>query len=231
MGLNEIYHVFEEPEQIQINKQANLDGSITQSNVVKKPFTRTPLSVLAKDAKKTQNLNDAIQRHVSALSGPSIFFSEYKGKRYPNPSELNLLLLTEHTFSDIPCLPITPSIVDAVNERKQSFEKYLAFITESIEWFKQSRKKPIMGIIPAFTLSNIDRLIKLYINKGINAFCVDFDCSVPTARKLVLAQCYRSLGKRAENSFFLWHKHSRRAFYPQQDSDKRKRCFGFRIWY
>lgn len=201
-GLNEIYHVYEEPEQLQIIKQTNLDGKITPKTLKRKPFTRLPLSTLVNDAIKIQKLNDTLQRHVSRLSGPTIFFSEYKGKRYPNALEMNLLLLTEHTFSDMPCLPITPNIVDAINERTQSFDKYLTFMKDSIDWLKKARKKPIMGIIPAFTLSNIDRLIKLYLKEEINAFCIDFDCRIPTARKLILAQCYRSLDERAEDSFF-----------------------------
>ena len=59
-----------------------------------------------------------------------------------------------------------------------------------------------MGIIHAFSYPNVERLLKLYANEGINAFCIDFDGCTPMGRKSVLAQCQRSLGDKAETSFF-----------------------------
>jgi hypothetical protein len=182
IGLNEIYHVFEEPD--------------------KENTRKMPLSKLVDDARKQQMLYNGIQDQLNKLSGPTIFFTEYRGKTYPKDIERNFILHIGHTFSDMPCLPITPNIAKAINIEKRSFDDYLDFINESIEWLSTYRKKPIMGIITDFGYARLSRLIKLYVDEGINAFCVDFNGRKPISHKAVLAQCYRILGDRAENSFF-----------------------------
>lgn len=200
MGLNEIYRVFEEPEE---KPKEQLDEEARENSALKrKRPIKIPLSRLVDNARKQQILSNEIQNDIGKLLGPTIFFTEYKGKRYPKETERNFILHLEHTFSEIPCLPITPYIVNAINAGEQSFEEYLAFIKESIKWLKSYRKKPIMGIVVNFGFTKLERLMKLYLDQEINAFCIDFDGRTPTSQKSVLAQCYRILGEKVENSFF-----------------------------
>lgn len=191
-GLNEIYRVLEEPTKV------------TYTAPTSKSPVRIPLSKLVHDAKKQEIFNNDIQHQIGKLSGPSIFFMDYKGRKYPTETERNFILHTEHTFSDVQCLPITPFIAKAVIADEQPFEDYLEFIKGSIEWLKKFRKKPIMGIIVNFGYAKLEQLIKLYVDQGINAFCIDFDCHTPISHKSAIAQCYRILEDygRLENSFF-----------------------------
>jgi hypothetical protein len=200
MGLNEIYRVFEEPEpkpKDQVEKESKENVALKRRHPIK-----LALSKLVDDAKKQQLLSNEIQKDIGKLAGPTMFFTEYKGKKYPKENERNFMLHLEHTFSDIPCLPITPYIADAINAGKQPFDEYLAFIKGSIEWLKSYRKKPIMGIIVNFGYTKLEQLLKLYSDQEINAFCIDFDGHTPMSHKSVLAQCYRILGDKTENSFF-----------------------------
>jgi hypothetical protein len=195
-GLNEIYRILDEPEP----KKLSGEGG----PIERKAPARFPLSKLVDDAKKQQIFNNDIERQVGKLSGPSIFFMEYRGKRYPTEKERNFMLHTEHTFSEIPCLPITPNIAKAIIEGSQPFEKYLSFIKDSIEWLKKYRKKPIMAIVVNFGFLKLEKLIKLYVDQDINAFCIDFDCKTPVSHRSAIAECYRILDeyKRTETSFF-----------------------------
>ncbi len=187
-GLNEIYRVLENPE------------PSTHDTLSK----RIPLRKLVKDARKQAIFNNDIQNQIGKLSGPTIFFMEYKGKKYPQETERNFMLHTEHTYSEIPCLPITPVIAKGIIAGEQSFDDYLSFIKGSIEYLKGYNEKPIMGIIVDFGFENLKKLIELYIDQGINAFCIDFDCHTPVSHKSAIAQCFRILYKHdmLENSFF-----------------------------
>ena len=188
-GLNEIYRVHE-----------NLDPS----KLSKRKKTRTQLRELVKDARKQAIFNNDVQRQIGKLPGPTIFFTEYKSERYPQEMERNFMLHTEHTYSEIPCLPITPVIAKAIIMGEQSFDDYLSFIKGSIEYLKGYNEKPIMGIIVNFGFENLEKLIELYVDQGINAFCIDFDCHTPVSHKSALAQCFRILYDHdmLENSFF-----------------------------
>ena len=50
----------------------------------------------------------------------------------------------------------------------------------------------------------LDKLMRLYVNKGINAFCIDFDCRTPTSRKSIFFSTVSPipLGENSETSFF-----------------------------
>jgi hypothetical protein len=214
IGLNEIYRVFEEPELIpkQLpetrHEKTQEPSNIAQNTLLigKKPL-RIPLSKLVDDAKRQEIFNNEIQNQIGKLSGSNIFFVEYRGRKYPKEIERNFMLHTAHTFSDIPCLPITPLIASAIIAGKLPFDDYLSFIKGSMEWLKSYRKKPIMGIVVNFGYTKLEKLIKLYVDQGINAFCIDFDCHTPISHKSAIAQCYRILdedGKsdRTKNSLF-----------------------------
>lgn len=192
-GLNEIYRILDEPEKT---------PKILASG--RKAPLRIPLSKLVEDAKKQEIFNTDIEHQVGKLAGPSIFFMDYRGKRYPTEKERNFMLHTEHTFSDIPCLPVTPFIANSIIDGSRSFDDYLLFIKDSIEWLTKFRKKPIMGIVVNFGYSKLEELIKLYVDQGINAFCIDFDCHTPVSHRSAIAQCFRILDdyKRLESSFF-----------------------------
>ena len=214
IGLNEIYRVFEEPELLpkqlpEKQPEKTQEPSNRAQNVLptgKRPL-RLPLSKLVDDAKKQEIFNNEIQNQIGKLSGSNIFFMEYKGRKYPREIERNFMLHTAHTFSDIPCLPITPFIANAIIAGKQPFDEYLSFIKGSIEWLKKYRKKPIMGIVVNFGYTKLEKLIKLYVDQGINAFCIDFDCHTPISHKSAISQCYRILdedgkSEKTKNSFF-----------------------------
>jgi hypothetical protein len=199
LGLNEVYRVYDEPEPKQKVDIVQLAESKEQERKVP---VKVPLSDIVQNEKKAHFLNLSIERQLANSSGICMFFSEYKGKRYPNELERDFILHTEHTYSDIPCLPITPVIVNAINNKELQFGEYLDFIKGSIEWLRSFRKKPIMGIIPSLSYANLEALMKLYADKEINAFCVDFDGRTPMGNRSVLAQCHQLLGEKDETSFF-----------------------------
>lgn len=197
VGLNEI---FRSPPVTKSEKKSSTGSEKDKE----KTLTRTPLNELVYETLKQRIFYNAIQNQVDKLSGPVVFFFEYKDKKFPQVIERNFMLHTEYSFSDIPCLPITPSIIKAIVKNEIPFEEYLVFIKESIEFLQKFNAKPIMGIVPDLSYGYLEELIKVYVEKGLNAFCIDFDCHTPTSYKATILQCYRILDeyKVLDTSFF-----------------------------
>jgi len=202
-GLNEIYRVLDEPLIVPKESPDKKSDDRKEDSMEKKPL-RLPLSKLVEDAKKQAIFNNDIQAQIGKLAGPSIFFIEYRGRKYPTEKERKFMLHTEHTYSDIPCLPITPFITSAIINGTMKFTDYLSFMKDSIEWLKKYRKKPIMGLLTNLGYSKLEELIKLYVEQDINTFCIDFDCKTPVSHKSAISQCFRMLDEyeRVETSFF-----------------------------
>ncbi len=168
-----------------------------------KKESRTLFKDLVFDTFKQHEFNVDIENQVSKLSGLSAFFFEYKDEEYPSEKGRDFILDTEYSYSDIPCLPITPNVVNNIKS-ETDFQKYLTFIRGCIEYLQGFNEKPIMGIIPNIAHGYMADLIELYVERGIHAFCIDFDCHTPMSHKPALTKCYRVLKdhEQFENSLF-----------------------------
>jgi hypothetical protein len=85
--------------------------------------------------------------------------------------------------SDIVPLPNIPIITTDIVDSEDKFSKYLAFLDNAIKYLKLANEKPIMWVIPKLSYSNTRRLMDFYINRGLNAFYVDF-----AARNMITAK-------------------------------------------
>ena len=182
VGLSEIFRA---PPAVKREKESDLNSEKNQS--------RTPLNELVYETLKQRKFYNEIQNQVDKLPGPVVFFFEFKDNRFPKEIELNFVLHTEHSFSDIPCLPITPSIIKAIVKHEIPFDDYLVFIKDSIEFLQKFNAKPIMGIVPDLSYGYLEELFKIYVENGLNAFCIDFDCHTPMSHRPTIFQCYRIL--------------------------------------
>ena len=101
-----------------------------------------------------------------------------------------------------------PNITQAIKgEDESGFSKYQIFMEIAIDFLRSFNEKPIMGIIPRLAYGFIADLVDFYVNKDINAFCVDFECHNPTTYKQALLTCFRELkdNDMLDNSFIYAH--------------------------
>lgn len=152
----------------------------------------TPFHELVYNTTKQHEFNLDLENQIAKLQGMSIFFFEYKGETYPSKTETEFILDTEYSYSHVPCLPITPTITKNIRD-PIAFQAYFDFIKSCVEYLKSFNEKPIMGIIPNIAYGYLSELIELYINKDINAFCIDFDCHTAMSHKPALTKCFRVL--------------------------------------
>lgn len=132
---------------------------------------------------------------------------EYAGYTYPLGRELEFILDTAYSFSDIVPLPPLPRITATIDDESK-FDQYQIFLEEVIHFLRSNKhKKPVMGVIPRLAYAFVADLMEFYIDKDINAFYVDFEARNPTTFKQNLLPVFRTLAQHdmTEKSFIYAH--------------------------
>ncbi len=112
----------------------------------------------------------------------NLFFLEYEGRNFPTGQDLGLITNKIHKNSTITSFPIISNLRKRINEGKQkAFEKYMDFVNECFNEISNLNYNPIMGMVPILTPTYTENLIDYYLNKDINAFCLDFDGRTPSS--------------------------------------------------
>ncbi|WP_321429859.1 hypothetical protein [uncultured Methanolobus sp.] len=173
-------------------------------------FVRFDENTLAKaneDAKYSSDKNNELGRQKDRANGcPHFCLSEFKNKgeywRYPTDDEIDILTNFAYSHSNITPIPSIPKVARNLNiENFQDFLDYLDSCYNSIEI---RNKKSILGYIPTVAPIFGKVLINFYLDKGINAFYIDFDGTMVKSRVDTLNAMKVELAKRGyeENSFF-----------------------------
>jgi len=169
-----------------------------------------PLRTLVFNRKRQDSFNSRIEterNRTDLLKEMTLCILEYAGTQYPLGRELEFILDTAYYFSDIVPLPTFPKITETIDE-KTKFDKYQTFLEEMIQFLRSNtHAKPIMGIIPRLAYGFVANLMEIYIDKGINAFYVDFEARNPTTFKQNLLPVFRTLAQHemTDNSFIYAH--------------------------
>jgi hypothetical protein len=102
---------------------------------------------------------------------------------YPSEKELDYILKTAYIISDIVPIPNFRSITANIDSDYQfsEYTKFLETVLSNIE--SHTNEKPTMGVIPKLSYTNTEKLVNFYVDKGLNAFYVDF-----AARNSITAQ-------------------------------------------
>jgi hypothetical protein len=160
------------------------------------------------DSKYSSDKNNQLKREKEKANGcPHFCLLEFKNKgenwRYPTEKEIDILTNVAYSHSDITPIPSVPKAARNLNvENFDAFVEYLDSCYNSIEI---RNKKCIMGYIPAVATLFSRELINYYLDKGINAYYVDFDSSMITSRIDMLNAMKRELAKRGYEENHLFH--------------------------
>jgi len=108
---------------------------------------------------------------------------ESESLSYPSEKELDYILKTASIISDIVPIPNFRNITTNIDSDFQfsEYTNFLETVISNVESYKN--RKPIMGVIPKLSYTNTEKLVNFYIDKGLNAFYVDF-----AARNSITAQ-------------------------------------------
>lgn len=160
------------------------------------------------DIKFSSEKNRQLKREKEkANCCPHFCLLEFKNKgenwRYPTEKEIEIMTNVAYSHSDITPIPSVPKAARNLNiENFDAFVEYLDSCYDSIEI---RNKKNIIGYIPA-TVSLFGReLINYYLDKGINAYYIDFDGRMITTYIDMLNAMKRELAKRGYEENHLFH--------------------------
>jgi hypothetical protein len=148
---------------------------------------------------------EAYQSRVKSNYKPTFCLLQFKNKglspRYPSREEIEILINTAYSFSDITPIPSIPKISRSLDI--DNFNEFLGYLTECIRTITVRNKKPIIGYIPATVPLFIRKIIDFYLDHGINAFYIDFDGMLVSTHATGLNALKVQLKKRGyeENNF------------------------------
>lgn len=169
-----------------------------------------PLKGIIFNRKRQDDFNSRIQTEYNRTD-PSkeltICILEYAGNKYPLGRELEFILDTTYCFSDVVPLPTLPKITVTIDDESK-FDEYKIFLEGIIHFLKSNKhKKPIMGVVPRIAYAFVANLMEFYIDKGINAFYIDFEARNPTTFKQNLLPVFRTLAQHdmTDKSFIYAH--------------------------
>ena len=148
---------------------------------------------------------EAEKSKVQAGNKPTLCILEFKnkdaGSRYPNPQEIEILINTAYSFSDITPIPSVPRIARELSVG--NLGSFLDYLNTCYEKIMIRNKKPVLGYIPATAPQIARRIIDFYIDHGINAYYFDLDAELISTHKTQLTALKNQLAKRGyeENNF------------------------------
>jgi hypothetical protein len=147
---------------------------------------KVPIRKLMSDTKAEKDFDVRLQtkfNRTDSANEVNIGILESEVPDYPSGRELEYLLNTALIISDIVPIPNFRNITTNINSDLQ-FLEYTTFLETVISNVESHKiRKPIMGVIPKLSWTNTEKLVNLYVDKGLNAFYVDV-----AARNSITAQ-------------------------------------------
>jgi len=147
---------------------------------------KVPIEKLMSDTKTEKDFDIRLQtkfNRTDSANEVNIGILENESLSYPSEKELDYILKTAYIISDIVPIPNFRSITTNIDSDYQfsEYTKFLETVLSNAESYKN--RKPIMGVIPKLSYTNTEKLVNFYVDKGLNAFYVDF-----AARNSITAQ-------------------------------------------
>ncbi len=160
------------------------------------------------DLKFSSDKNKKLKREKEKTNGcPYFCLLEFKNKgedwRYPTEKEIDILTNFAYSHSDITPIPSVPKV--ARNLNVENFDAFIEYLDSCYNSIEIRNKKNIMGYIPARAPLFGRELINYYLDKGINAYYIDFDGSMITTHIDMLNAMKRELAKRGYEENHLFH--------------------------
>lgn len=169
-------------------------------------FDETSLKAINENPAASKTKNKIVHKStVQSGFKPTLCILQFKNQdaaaRYPSDSEIDILTNTAYSFSDITPIPSLPKIARGLDT--DNFDAFIANLDKNIETINVRNKKPIIGYIPATAPLFIRKIINFYLDRGINAYYIDFDGTMISNHATALNALKIELKKRGyeENNF------------------------------
>ncbi|MCW4016713.1 MAG: hypothetical protein NWF06_10120 [Candidatus Bathyarchaeota archaeon] len=192
-----------------------------------------PLNKLVKD----MTVKQAFERRIRAQKPKSNNSSQHEFdicifeciiQRYPSDTIWQFILNRAHANSSIVPIPNIPLITDGINSDAK-FQKYLKFISATLEYLRRYNGKPVMGAIPKLPYQYTNELILFYLKNEINAFYYDFAARNPITMEADLLDVFKLLVQERvlDNTFLYAYNVSAGRLSKKREAVTSKNIFSF----
>lgn len=170
-------------------------------------FNETSLKELDENTATSSAKNKAAHKSIiQSGNKPTLCLLQFRDKgetiRYPRPEEIDILINTAYSFSDITPIPSIPRIARALNI--DNFDRFIEYLEACYSAIMVRNKKPIIGYIPATVPLFTRKMVDFYLDRGINAYYIDFDGTLIATHATALNALKVELAKRGyEENYFL----------------------------
>ncbi|MCC4771861.1 hypothetical protein FXV91_17330 [Methanosarcina sp. DH2] len=159
------------------------------------------------DNKYSSKKNNDLGKQKDKANGcPHFCLLEFKNKgeewRYPTEYEIEVLTNLAYSHSSITPIPSIPKVARKLDP--ENFDFFLEYLDTCYNSIEVRNKKSILGYIPAVAPAYGRALINFYLDRGINAYYIDFDGTMVKSRADTINAMKVELAKRGyeENNFF-----------------------------
>lgn len=140
--------------------------------------------------KHKTSLKDNIRRSLNKgrQDEVNVVFMSYQSTDQIPKGNLNYLVDLIYSTSEFVTVPLMPELLKKIKEDGQGtasihFTSYLNNIKNFIEVALQMGNKPIMGTVPSLPRVFINKILDVYLNNRIRAYCFNFDGRTVTAQQ------------------------------------------------
>ncbi len=180
--------------------------SLVSLNELYYTFDEDSLKKINENPKFSKEKNKAAHKsNVQSHYKPRLCLLQFRNKdispRYPSPDEIDILVNTAYSFSDITPIPSIPKIARTLSI--DNFDDFLGYLDRCYNSIMVRNNKPILGYIPATVPLFTRKIIDFYLDHGINAYYIDFDGTLISTHETALNALKVQIKKRGyeENNF------------------------------
>ena len=170
-----------------------------------KTFDKERIKLLIGDEEKQVKINYNMNNLVKKAQHFSVEIMMFiPGLAYSNPSEteLTFIIATQKQYSDFYIVPTVERLNKLMKNSNFTIQKYIALIKNYLNLLEGYPEKAVMGMVPInIPYQYIGELMGIYIDRGIESFCIDVGGRTALSLTQQIIEVQRSLAKNKIDAF------------------------------
>ncbi len=170
-----------------------------------KTFDKERIKLLIGDEEKQVKINYNMNNLVKKAQHFSVEIMMFiPGLAYSNPSEneLTFIIATQKQYSDFYIVPTVERLNKLMKSSNFTIQDYITLIKNYLNLLEGYPKKAVMGMVPInIPYQYIGELMGIYIDRGIESFCIDVGGRTALSLTQQIIEVQRSLTKNKIDAF------------------------------
>ncbi len=170
-----------------------------------KTFDKERIRLLIEDEEKQVKINYNMNNLVKKAQHFSVEIMMFiPGLAYSNPSEneLTFIIATQKQYSDFYIVPTVERLNKLMKNSNFTIQDYISLIKNYLNLLEGYPEKAVMGMVPInIPYQYIGELMSIYIDRGIESFCIDVGGRTALSLTQQIIEVQRSLAKDKIDAF------------------------------